>query len=302
MDIRDFYETLDLAKIEEMIAKQQEEHLYLEFKTLSESPMNKDDKRNFAKALSGFANSSGGVVIWGIVAKAKKGKPDVASGKKPIREPTSVISQLNSFTGEFVSRIVDGVEHKIIFAGEGTEEGFIASLIPQSDALPHMAGAGLGRYYKRSGDSFYRLEHFDLEDMFGRRPKPILGLYIEKVEAAARPFEHIVGLENSGRGIAKFPYLHIEVSDPFEISKYELDGNGHAGIPRLATAVLKPYQRTYGGTSDIVVYPNNRLAVTRIRPKQIDFPLPKVTLVADYEIFCEGVQSVSGKLRRELNR
>lgn len=22
------------------------------------------------------------------------------------------------------------------------------------------------RYYKRSGDSFYRMEHFDLEDMF----------------------------------------------------------------------------------------------------------------------------------------
>jgi len=29
-------------------------------------------------------------------------------------------------------------------------------------------------YFKRSTEGFYRLEHFDLEDLFGRRPKPAL--------------------------------------------------------------------------------------------------------------------------------
>ena len=37
-----------------------------------------------------------------------------------------------------------------------------------------MAKLGENRYYKRSGDSFYQMEHFDLEDMFGRRRKPKL--------------------------------------------------------------------------------------------------------------------------------
>ena len=30
-----------------------------------------------------------------------------------------------------------------------------------------MAKLGEDRYYKRSGDSFRKMEHFDLEDMFG---------------------------------------------------------------------------------------------------------------------------------------
>lgn len=34
-------------------------------------------------------------------------------------------------------------------------------------------------YYKRSEDGCYRLEHFDLEDMFGRRQRPLLELFVE---------------------------------------------------------------------------------------------------------------------------
>jgi hypothetical protein len=42
-----------------------------------------------------------------------------------------------------------------------------------------MAKFGQDRYYKRSGDTFRRMEHFDLEDMFGRRPRPKLELQID---------------------------------------------------------------------------------------------------------------------------
>jgi hypothetical protein len=61
-------------------------------------------------------------------------------------------------------------------------------------------------YFKRTAEGFYRLEHFDLEDMFGRRPRPALVLMLELVPRPAEdPHEelHFVIL-NSGRGIAKY--------------------------------------------------------------------------------------------------
>jgi hypothetical protein len=55
----------------------------------------------------------------------------------------------------------------------------VATFVPETDGGPFMALFGEQRYYKRSGDSFYQMEHFDLEDMFGRRQKPNLEMIIE---------------------------------------------------------------------------------------------------------------------------
>lgn len=61
-------------------------------------------------------------------------------------------------------------------------------------------------YFKRSVEGFYRLEHFDLEDMFGRRQKPLL-----KVITEVEPFSKQTGdrelkfiFRNEGRSIAKY--------------------------------------------------------------------------------------------------
>jgi len=70
MTLDETFSTLSSSDILEMINRRQEEHLQLEFKTTKGPGMTSpDDRRNFAKALSGFANSSGGILIWGIVAK-----------------------------------------------------------------------------------------------------------------------------------------------------------------------------------------------------------------------------------------
>jgi hypothetical protein len=56
------------------------EDLHLDFKQLQRPFEHRDDKRNLAKALSGFANSDGGIIIWGIDAREKNGEPDCSNG------------------------------------------------------------------------------------------------------------------------------------------------------------------------------------------------------------------------------
>ena len=302
MDLHEFYESIDLEKLDYFIKSKKEENLNIEFKTFSKNPFTKDDKKNFAKALSGFANSSGGIIIWGIVAKGNSNSPDVATSKQPIEDLAKSISLLNSFTGEFVSPIVDGVEHKLIEPENSENRGFIVTLIPQSDNGPHRAEGGLGQYYKRSGDSFYPLEHYDLEDMFGRRPHPKLELIIEDSSNPAYPFEQRVGIKNTGKGIAKFPYLYIHLSYPFIIGKNELDGKGRSGLPRIITSELKAAERKYGGSSEIVVYPQNLLWVTIVRPEPRNDTHPKLELTIDYIIHCEGYKGIKDTLSKMIIR
>ena len=70
MDLTPTFENLSLATLDGYLTHGQEENLHLEFKRIAGSDFNaRDDKRNFACAISGFSNVSGGIILWGIDAK-----------------------------------------------------------------------------------------------------------------------------------------------------------------------------------------------------------------------------------------
>lgn len=57
--------------IDEYIVNMQTEELFLDFKQAisigkNGTTLHKDDRKNLAKCISGFGNSEGGVVIWGL--------------------------------------------------------------------------------------------------------------------------------------------------------------------------------------------------------------------------------------------
>ena len=88
--MEEYFAKIDLSEIERYIEESQEEHIALEFKTVNHPIYNdgnkNDDKKNFSKVLSGFANSNGGIVIWGIKAQKNLSGQDVAKEKKPIKK------------------------------------------------------------------------------------------------------------------------------------------------------------------------------------------------------------------------
>ena len=75
-------------------------------------------------------------------------------------------------------------------------------------------------YYKRSVEGFYRLEHFDLKDMFGRRQKPKLRILIitdrisqEEKDIKVLKFYFL----NEGRAIAKYYGFWCRFKENIEI-------------------------------------------------------------------------------------
>jgi hypothetical protein len=269
--LTDFYKGVDRVKIDEFVSKGQEETLFLDFKTVSDASLAKsEDKKNFAKALSGFANSSGGLIIWGVDARKDDRGIDCACGIKEIEPLSLFVSKLNEHTGQFVNPLVDGVMHKRIITLP--DRGFAVTLIPASDSGPHMAKAGEDRYYKRSGDSFYRMEHFDIEDMFGRRKKPKLSLYTAIIQKGTLSggshgtryrCSVIIGIENKGRGTAKYPYLALKINPPYIISSYGVDGNYNTGLPMLSQRYGSE-KVLFGGDANVVIHPNSVIDITAV--------------------------------------
>ncbi len=98
--------------------------------------MTDDDRKNLGKALSGFANSDGGIVIWGIgECKDNSEDPPVDKAKelKPIDKLSGFLSDLQNYTPQLTSPPVIGVIHEPIRESEGADTGYIISYIPASE-------------------------------------------------------------------------------------------------------------------------------------------------------------------------
>jgi hypothetical protein len=301
MNINELFDSLTLPDIERFITTGREEDLVLEFKTINRPDLSHgDDKKNFAKALSGFANSSGGLIVWGIDGRKNDVGINLAVGKKEIHPLSLFVTRLNEFTGPAVSPIVEGVQHKGIQSVD--DNGFAISLIPESDSGPHMAKFGEDRYYKRAGDSFYRMEHFDIEDMFGRRQKPQLRLLVKMVSGSMETSggRHIldvlaiVSIENYGRGTAKAPFLAMSITSKHQFARYGIDGNGNFGLPRLASS--RSGETVFGGNSDIVIHPGIVHEVTAILAKIHSDQSVADDIVFTYRVAAEGFRMVAGEM------
>ena len=91
--------------IDEFILDLQSEELFLDFKQAVSNGKNfktlhKDDRKNLAKAISGFGNSEGGVVVWGVSCSRDAKIGDVAKAKVKVENVHRFLSWLeNAISG-----------------------------------------------------------------------------------------------------------------------------------------------------------------------------------------------------------
>lgn len=297
MTLFEEFKNISLETIDQYIEFRKEENVTLDFKILNNAKLtSKDDKKNLAKALSGFANSAGGIIIWGVDARKNENGIDCAVGKNEIYPLSLLVSRLNELTGDAVSPIIGKVFHnKIEIAND---KGFATTYVPECFTGPHMAKLGEDRYYKRSGDSFYRMEHFDIADMFGRRKRPVLQLKT-RISGNQKCPKIIIGIENTGKGSAKAPFLAFKTSpSPWVRDLYGLDGNHNDGMKRINHTGSDLLYR-YGESADFVIHPGTTHEVTKIWLGKFQPELEEVSskdLTIEYAIAAEGYQLERKKL------
>ena len=161
--------------IDEFIIDRKSEELFLEFKRSSDngswSKLSDLDREHLAKAISGFGNSEGGVIVWGIDCSKDKDHADVAHAKYPIQNVKRFVSWLEGIVSGCTVPPHTKVQHQDIILDGKTGNGFVVTLIPKSNHAPHQV-VGKYHYYIRAGSNFVHTPHAVLAGMFGRRPQP----------------------------------------------------------------------------------------------------------------------------------
>lgn len=150
-----------------LIESEAEESIYLDFKaagSLSKEPKKKEE---IAKDVSAFANSDGGIIVYGLEERDHKAhKLSYIDG--------------NTYTKEWLEQVIqDNIQRRIenleIFPirenGDMTKTIYVVK-IPRSSNSPHMSADKC--YYKRNNFRSVKMEEYEVRDLFYRESVPDL--------------------------------------------------------------------------------------------------------------------------------
>lgn len=276
-----------------LVSERRQESTDLDFKTKqdpSKGGASRDDLQTFGRILSAFSNSMGGLLIWGVDArKDPNDEVDCAANLIPIQEIERFRSDLVRAAGQLLMPRHDGIQVETI-PDKINGGGFVAVYVERSERRPHMSTAsGDGRYYKRAGDSTFRMEHYDIEDSFKRLVVPdltltwsaLVGSFGSSPDGVAATLRILLALANHSSVSARFPYLAIDEVDG--VRRSEIDNSDAAVHTRGEGSSV-----WYEGGTDCVIHPGVRRAMMSLRVR-----IPFVQLGTQQQPQWEAVSSIS---------
>jgi len=313
-------ETITFSDLKRFVSERIEENQNLEYKPrgllvkADDSLVTSTDPRQvigfsaLAKSVVGFANAEGGLLVLGVKEKTQKYKGTTVKVRPgPISSipPTVTREMIETQLATKVQFPIEGISIVPIRVGIRSNHSVYLIDVPQSIRAPHRVNELY--YYQRLNFDVLEMHHFQIADMFGKRRKPHLQLISRIVGAGTSSSggtvtiyrgKVILCIQNSGLGIAKYPYLSLKVPTPYRLAQYGIDGNGHEGLPRLADAGTGMVR--FGAASDLVIHPRTQLSVTAIdveyRPGTDlqDFQV-EYELTAEDAVMTNSILHVSGK-------
>ena len=169
--------------LDEFIRDRQTEELFMDFKRADSTGKHgwalcNDDRRNLAKCISGFGNSEGGVIIWGVECSRDMDYGDVAQAKIKVENVHRFLSWVeNAISGCTIPSHNKVRNHIISCDKDGN--GYLATYIPRSEIAPLMTTIG-SHIYIRSGSNNVPAPYAVIAGMFGKRPQPNVALKFER--------------------------------------------------------------------------------------------------------------------------
>lgn len=167
--------------LDELIADREPESLFLDFKRSPQDGAAKllsaEDNRNLSRAISGFANSSGGIVVWGIDCRRDTSTGAEVAAKHPLLDASGFNTKLQAAVSRTTVPAHPGVQ--VLFFDEPGQSpaGYVVVYVPQSSIGP-IRSLGTNHYHLRTGSDFGIVPHDVLAGMFGRQPQPNIDLNI----------------------------------------------------------------------------------------------------------------------------
>lgn len=162
----------DESDVLSLIANGVQESLTLDYKRCDSLQKTDGKKKEISKDVSVFANSAGGLIIYGI--EEDKHLPiAIDKGFDPRDISKEWLEQVINST---INRRIDGIRIKeIALSGAKNGRSIYLVSIPQSRRAPHMAADK--RYYKRFNFESVPMEDYEVRDVSRRLESPELYIF-----------------------------------------------------------------------------------------------------------------------------
>lgn len=152
-----------------LIENEVEESIYLEFKEADALGKSDGKRKELSKDIASFANSDGGLIIYGI--KEENHKAQSLSFVDGYEYTKEWLEQLINST---IQRHISGLKIFPIRFDSSIEKTVYVIQIPRSFDAPHISRDK--RFYKRFNFESVYMEEYEIRQLYGRKSKSLLSI------------------------------------------------------------------------------------------------------------------------------
>lgn len=266
-------ENYTIDDIQALIDNHAEEGVNLELKRAS--ALSKENADKITKTFSAFANSDGGVVIYGVAEQ------DHVASDYSFVDGNKITSEHISLLARYVQPAIDGLTIYPIRKDDDFTKSIYVVKVPRSDKAPHMAKDH--KYYKRNNVESIPMEDFDVKDVMSRIHIPklrFIGCFTSRIpykfgNQESTKISFIVMIDNYGRVLSR-DYKIISyffcVDDNLSPQYTPI----HALVTKAKTLVIGDMFCTKVSTPSIeAIFPNEKLEIGHV---EIEVPVDKTEI------------------------
>jgi len=152
-----------------LIENHVEESVYLDFKAAGSLVATEDKKKEIAKDVAAFANSDGGIIVYGIHETAHQaGSLSYIDGHALTKEWLEQVIQ-----SRLSPRLNMPLVYPVRFDNDVSKSVYVVK-IPRSAHAPHMTADK--KFYKRYNFQSVQMEEFEIRDLYNRKDRTDLEL------------------------------------------------------------------------------------------------------------------------------
>jgi hypothetical protein len=200
------------AELRQMITNQIEENLHLDYKGAGSLAATDGKKKEIAKDISAFANSDGGIVIYGMLEYGDIAQRHLPEKLDPIDRTVISKEWLEQVINSNVQPKISGLTiHPIPLASAANHVVYVVN-IPKSNTA-HQASDK--KYYKRYNFESVAMEDYEIKDILNRLSSPDLNLILNSAQTTfiLNVLKFPIILRNNSKRLAKDVKLSVEFID-----------------------------------------------------------------------------------------
>jgi hypothetical protein len=192
--------------IRAMVDSRESEDTSLDFKDAQKANID-EVKRLFSEAVSGFGNTAGGLIVWGVTTK-KAGDSEVANGTNLIDGETlkRLCSTLDNEISKATFPANPGVQNLRV-PMDDAGAGVLVTFVPLSPERPLQRQNARRNFMMRAGGAFIELPYQVLAGMFGRAPNPEVRARVHVIAN----YSLLPGMSTNFRLTRGVPYFQVQV-------------------------------------------------------------------------------------------